>query len=115
MPAMHGGVAFRIKQIIHVAPGDSAKGRGRIGGSKDCSAGLGNTLIQRISQNSHAVNIAQLTLICTKTQSGVTLHMLNGFKAFTDRQFDGTGTDIQLKINKLARRSASTFGVRHQK
>ena len=112
---MHGGVAFGIKQCTDIGPGNSTKGGRAIGWTKDGGTSLFNTLAQGIGQYRHTIDITQLALIRTKAHGGIAFNMLHRLKAFAHGQFNATGTDIQLHIDKLTGSSASSLGMGHQK
>ena len=115
VPAVHRGMALRVEKRADITTGNRAKGSRCIGRAKNGRAGLGHALTERLGEYRHAIDIAKLALIGTKTERGVALDMLNRFEPLAHRDLDTAGGDIQLHIDKLTGGAGAALGVRHQK
>ena len=113
MPVMDGGGADRVKEVAQLMASHQAERDRCVVGSEGGGADLGDGAAQHLGRYAHAVDVAGLALVGAKTHGGVTLDMLDRFETLAHRQVDVAGADIVLEIDKLLRRAAGRFGVRH--
>ena len=83
MPVMHRRAAQRLEDRSARFPRNRANRDRRVRRAERRCARLGNRLSERFRQDSQAIDVAQLTLICRHTERGITLGVLDTFVAFT--------------------------------
>ena len=100
MAQVRTGMSRGVEQITTFQPRKRAKGDRQIVGAEGGGAHLVDGFTHGTCGQGHAVDIAQLTLVGAKAQRGVAFDVLDGLKAFADREFNVAGAHVVLIIHK---------------
>ena len=77
VPDVQRGLPDRFEKIAQVGAGQCAESNRRVIWTKRGGPGCGDRLSQRLSQNRHPVDVAQLTLVGAEAQRGVALDVFD--------------------------------------
>ncbi len=109
VPFVHCRLAYRIEELTQLAARKRAERDGRVVRTEGRRAGLGNRLAERLRENRHAVDVAELALIGAETHRCIALHVLDGFEAFARRQENIGRRHVVLEVDKLLRPTRREF------
>ena len=101
MRLMNGSGSYRLKQISDILTGKRAKGYGGVGRTKCRRANFGDRFAKALSENRHAIDVAELTLISAKAQGRIALDVFDIAVAFANRETHIGNAGVVLIIDEL--------------
>ncbi len=112
VPGLHGGVTLGLEQLVGVRTGDRTEGNRRVVRPEHRGAHLGDADAHRMGSNGQTIDVAELALVSTEAQCGVTLDVLDRLEAFAGSDLDTGRGDIVLQVDKLLGRTLGGLVVR---
>ncbi len=103
VPFVDRGLAHRIVQVTDILAGTHTESDRRVGGAEGRDPDLRNRFTQAFGDHRHPVDIAQLALVGSETQSRVALDVLYITVTLSHGESNVCDAGVVLEIQKLLR------------
>ena len=113
VPRVERGLADGIERVAEIGPGDGAERDGRVVGTERRRARARNVLAQRLREDRHAVDVAELALVGAEAHRGVALGVLDRVVALARGEHDVGRGDVVLQVDELLRTALDPARRRH--
>ena len=114
VPRVQRGLADGLEAVRRDRAGDGAESDGRVVGPERRRARRRDGVAERLREDRHAVDVAELALVGAEAHRGVALDVLDRLIAFARREHDVGRGDVVLQVDELLRPARRSLRRRHE-